>query len=226
MDCSNAVKQGMKQPGDVDAAALLDLALDEIAAVNDKEVGKPPFGVGVARISALNCLFAADLEREGHGLQLQDQIDRLIEKKDGLINKAIEYPVLAPGLVKRGTSYADHPAHLWAATCALEHLLNHTGELQTEVERRYSEEFTGAAGAAAPSAIFCLVSRGTTASRSPCQMRMRLRTSTQRPRGHLHFVLGGTDFGHPLVSRRLLASVRRHAGSLLVVCGVPVDSRL
>ena len=42
MDCSNAVKQGMKQPGDVDAAALLDLALDEIAAVNDKEVGKPP----------------------------------------------------------------------------------------------------------------------------------------------------------------------------------------
>ena len=142
MDCSNAVKQGMKQPGDVDAAALLDLALDEIAAVNDKEVGKPPFGVGVARISALNCLFAADLEREGHGLQLQDQIDRLIEKKGGLINKAIEYPVLAPGLVKRGTSYVDHPAHLWAATCALEHLLNHTGELQTEVERRYSEEFT------------------------------------------------------------------------------------
>ena len=142
MDCSNAVKHGMKQPGDVDAAALLDLALDEIAAVNDKEVGKPPFGVGVARISALNRLFAADLEREGHGLQLQDQIDRLIEKKDGLINKAIEYPVLAPGLVKVGTSYADHPAHLWAATCALEHLLNHTGELQTEVERRYSEEFT------------------------------------------------------------------------------------
>ena len=146
MDCSNAVKQGMKQgmkqPGDVDAAALLDLALDEIAAVNDKEVGKPPFGVGVARISALNCLFAADLEREGHGLQLQDQIDRLIEKKDGLINKAIEYPVLAAGLVKVGTSYADHPAHLWAATCALEHLLSHTGELQTEVERRYSEEFT------------------------------------------------------------------------------------
>ena len=90
MDCSNAVKQGMKQPGGVDAAALLDLALDEIAAVNDKEVGKPPFGVGVARISALNRLFAADLEREGHGLQLQDQIDRLIEKKGGLINKAIE----------------------------------------------------------------------------------------------------------------------------------------
>ena len=56
MDCSNAVKQGMKQRGDVEAAALLDLALDEIAAVNDKEVGKPPFGVGVARISALNRL--------------------------------------------------------------------------------------------------------------------------------------------------------------------------
>ena len=107
MDCSNAVKQGMKQPGDVDAAALLDLALDEIAAVNDKEVGKPPFGVGVARISALNRLFAADLER----LRIEEQ--RVRRVGEGLLlvgHAALEAEV--GGLQRREDARGDR---LWVA---------------------------------------------------------------------------------------------------------------